>query len=88
MNGTHQFLVYAEDVDLLGKNMNTIKKNTEAILDTSKDMGLEVSAEQTKYMLMFHHQNEGKNHNINMANKFLENVVKFKYLLSSCLSKT
>jgi hypothetical protein len=39
-------LVYADDVHLLGKNMNIIKKNTEALLNVSKDVGLEVNTEK------------------------------------------
>jgi len=35
LNGTHQFLIYADDDDLLGENKNSIKKNTEALDDTT-----------------------------------------------------
>jgi hypothetical protein len=50
LNRIHQLLVYAENVDLWGNNMNTIKKNTQAIIDASKEVGLEVSTENTEYM--------------------------------------
>jgi hypothetical protein len=50
MNGTHQLLVYADDVNLLGKEINETKKNTEALLDTSKEVGPEINAEKSKYM--------------------------------------
>jgi hypothetical protein len=46
LNGTHQLLAYADDVNLLGDNINTIKKNTGTITDASKDVGLEVNVEQ------------------------------------------
>jgi hypothetical protein len=45
LNGTHQLLVYADDVNLLGDNMDTIKRNTETLIDTSKEVGLEVNRE-------------------------------------------
>jgi hypothetical protein len=38
LNWTHQVLVYADDVNLLGDNMNTIKKSTESIIDGSKGL--------------------------------------------------
>jgi hypothetical protein len=60
LNGTHQLLAYADDVNLLGDNINTIDKNTETLIDTSKD-GVEVNVEKTKYMLVSHDQNAGQN---------------------------
>jgi hypothetical protein len=47
LNGTHQRLVHADDVNLLGDNIDTIKENTETLIDTGKDVGLEVNAEKT-----------------------------------------
>jgi hypothetical protein len=46
LNGTHQLLVYADDVNLLGDNTSTIKRNTETLIDSSKEVGLEVNAEK------------------------------------------
>jgi hypothetical protein len=46
--GTHQLLVYADDVNLLGDNIGTIKKDTETLIDASKKVGLEVNIEKTK----------------------------------------
>jgi hypothetical protein len=54
LNGTHQLLDHADDVDLLGDDIDTIKKNTQTLIDASK-VGLEVNAEKTKYMLLSHH---------------------------------
>jgi len=36
LNGTHQFLVYADDINILGGSVHTIKTNTEALVDASK----------------------------------------------------
>jgi hypothetical protein len=59
LNGTHQILAYAHDVKLLGDNIDTIKKNTESLIDASKEIGLEINVEKTKYMLLCRHQNVG-----------------------------
>jgi hypothetical protein len=55
LNGTHQLLIYADEVNLLGDNLSIVKKNTEALTDASKKVGLEVNTEKTKYMLMSRH---------------------------------
>jgi hypothetical protein len=80
LNGTHQLRVYADDVNLLGDDIDTIKKNTETLIGASKEVGLEVNTEKAKYMLISHHENAGQNHNIKIANRSFENMAKFNYL--------
>jgi hypothetical protein len=50
LNGTHQLLAYAYDVNLLGDNIDTIKKNMKNLIEASKEVGLEINVEKTKYM--------------------------------------
>ena len=47
LNGTHQLLVYADDVNILGGSVHTIKENAETLVVASKEIGLEVSADKT-----------------------------------------
>jgi hypothetical protein len=51
LNGAHQLLVYADNANILGGNIHSIKKIIEALVVASKETGLEVSAEKTKYMV-------------------------------------
>jgi hypothetical protein len=52
LNGTHQLWVYADDVNILGGSVHTIKKNTDTLVVARKETGLEVNADRTKYMVM------------------------------------
>jgi hypothetical protein len=80
LNGTHQLLAYADYVDLLGGNIDTTNKNTQILIDASKEVGLEVIVEKTKYMSVSRDQNAGQNREIKIGNKLFENVSQFKYL--------
>jgi hypothetical protein len=82
LNGTHQLLAYADDVNLLEDNIDTrtIKKNMETLIDASKEVGLEINIEKTKFMLLSRRQNVGQNRDIKIANRSFENVSQIKYL--------
>jgi hypothetical protein len=57
-----------------------VKKNTEILIDTSKEVGLEGNSEKTKCVLVSHHQNAGQNWDIKIGNKSFEYASQFKYL--------
>jgi hypothetical protein len=80
LNGTHQLLACADDVILLGDNVDTVKKNMETLIDASKEVGLKINVEKTKYMLLSRHQNAGQNRDIQIGDRSFENVSQFKYL--------
>ena len=60
--------------------MHTIKENTEALVVASKETGLEVNADKTKYMIMSRDQNMGQSHNIKIDNISLVTLEELKYL--------
>ncbi|KAJ4431505.1 hypothetical protein ANN_20103 [Periplaneta americana] len=74
LNGLHQLLVYADDVNMLGKNPQTIRESTEILLEASKAIGLEVNPEKTKYIIMSRDQNIVRNGNIKIGDSSFEGV--------------
>jgi hypothetical protein len=80
LNETYKPLICANDVNLLGDNIDTTRESKEPLIDAGMEVGLEVNTEKTKYMLLSRHQNAGQNHDINIANRSFENVAQFKYL--------
>jgi hypothetical protein len=56
-NGAHQRPAYADDMNLLRNNIDTIKKIKVTLSDAYKEVGLEMNVEKTKYMLLSCHQN-------------------------------
>jgi len=62
LNGTHQLLVYADDINILGGSIHTIKEKAEALVLASKETGLEVNADKTKYMIMSRDWNAEQRH--------------------------
>jgi hypothetical protein len=74
-------------VNLLGGNIGTIKNYIETLTDASKEVGLEINVEKTKYMLLPRYQNVGQNRDIKIANRSFENVSQFKYLGTTVTNK-
>ena len=73
-------MVYADDINILGGSVHTVKENTETLLLASKESGLEVNADKTKYMVMSGDQNAGQSHSMKTDNSSFERVEEFRYL--------
>jgi hypothetical protein len=72
LNGTHQLLAYGDDV-------NVVREKTGALLE----VGLEVNAEKTEYMLKSRKAGEGQS--IKIANRSFEDMAKFRYLRTTLM---
>ena len=80
INGTHQVLAYADDDIILGAGTHTLQENAEPLVAATREIGLEVSADRTKYMFVSRDQNAGQNHSVRIDNSTFERVEEFKYL--------
>jgi hypothetical protein len=61
-------------------SVHSVKKNAKSLLVGSKEIGLEVIAGKTKYMVTSAYQNERRSHNIKTDNSSFAKVEEFKYL--------
>jgi hypothetical protein len=68
LNGTHQLLAYADDVNILGGSIHILKENAKALIAATREIELEISADKTKYMVMSRDQNAGRNHGVRIIN--------------------
>jgi hypothetical protein len=80
LNGTHQLLAYADDVNILGESVHTVRENAEAVVVATKETGIEVNADKTKYMVMSRDRNAGRGRSVKIDNSSIERVKKFIYL--------
>ena len=70
----------SDEVNMLGGSAHTIKENAEALVVAGKEIGAEVNADETKYMVRSRDRNAGRSHNIKTDNSSFQRVEEFKYL--------
>ena len=70
----------ADDVNILGESIYTLTENAEVLVTATREIGLEVSADKTKYMVMSRDQNTGRIQSVRIDNSTFERVEEFKYL--------
>jgi len=87
LNGTHQRMSYADDVNILEGSMHTLKENAEALVDATREIGLEVSADKSKYMVVPRNQNAGRIQNVRIDDSTSERLEEFKYLGTTLTKK-
>ena len=76
----HQLLVYADDVNILGGSVHNIKKIRDALVFPSKDIGLKVNSDETKYLVMSRDQNVELSDNMKTDDSSYERAEQFRYL--------
>ena len=87
LNGTHQLLAYADDVNILGGSIRTLKENAEALVAANSGIVLEVNADKTKYMVMSRDQNAGRIHSVRIDNSTFVRMEEFKYLGTNLINQ-
>ena len=87
LNGTHQLLVYA-DVNILGGSVHAMKENAETLIVASKEIGLEVNADKTKYTVMSRDQNAGQYQILKTDNSSFERMEQFKHSIQEEIKNT
>ena len=71
----------------MGGNAHTVKENAETLVGATKEIGLEVNADKTKYMIISRDQNAGRSYSMKIYNNNIERVEEFKYLGTTLTNK-
>ena len=79
LNGIHKLLAYADDVNILGGIIHTLKENAVALVAATRVIGLQVSADKAKYMVMSREQNSRRNQSVRIDKSTFEMIEEFKY---------
>ena len=74
LNGTHQLLLYADDVNILGGSVHTIQENAETLVVAGRERGLEEHADKTTYMVKSRDQYAGRSQSTKTDNSSFDRV--------------
>jgi len=81
LNGLNQLFVYADDVDLIGDDIETLQSNTDVLVKACDEIGLQVNLEKTQYILSRNIGNNG-NRYITIKNEKINNLNIWKHITS------
>jgi hypothetical protein len=78
LNGTHQLLIYADDVNILDEHKYlSLERHIKDLLEAGREAGLEVNTQKAKHFDELRHQKVAQNQNLLISNKSFENVAKY-----------
>jgi len=80
LNGTHQLLLYADGINIMGESVHTIEGNTGTLVVAGKETGIDVNADNTRYVVASRDHNARRSHSIKNDNSSFESVEEFLYL--------
>jgi hypothetical protein len=78
LNGTHQLLAYADNVNIFGGSIHTVKENAGSLVFASNEIGIDEIADEPNYMIMSRDQNVGLSHSVKIDNSSIGSVEEFK----------
>jgi hypothetical protein len=78
LNGTHQLLAHADDVNILGASVRNVKENAEALLVATKESGLDIIADKNKYMIKSREHDFGQSHIVKIDNSTIARLKEVK----------
>jgi hypothetical protein len=71
------YVIVADGVNILGGSVHTVKENAEVLVVATKKIGLEISADESKHMVMSREQNAGRSHSMKIDNSSTERLEEF-----------
>jgi hypothetical protein len=86
LHGTHQLLAYADGVNILGGSVHTVRENADTLVVATKEIGLEVNTDKSKFMVMSRDRSAGRGHGVKIGNSSSDRLEEFKYLGATLLS--